>query len=57
MELINKATQKKLEYVKTLAAYKQKQANNEEDDGNAKKLDKSKSKATGSKESNVGAGN
>jgi hypothetical protein len=35
MELINKATQKKLEYVKTLATYKHKLDDVEEDDGNA----------------------
>ncbi|CAM6011215.1 unnamed protein product [Sphagnum balticum] len=40
---INKATQKKSEYVKTLAAYKQKQDDDEEEDGDAEESDKSKS--------------
>jgi hypothetical protein len=40
---INKATQKKTEYVKTLAAYKQKQDDDEEEDGDAEESDKSKS--------------
>ncbi|CAM6032528.1 unnamed protein product [Sphagnum compactum] len=40
---INKATQKKTEYVKTLAAYKKKQEDNDEDDATAEESDKSKS--------------
>ncbi len=57
MELINKATQKKSKYVKTLATYKHKLDDVEEDDGNAEESNKSKSEATSAKESNAKAGN
>jgi hypothetical protein len=43
LPFINKATQKKTEYVKTLAAYKKKQEDNDEDDPTAEESDKSKS--------------
>ncbi len=57
MELINKATQMKLEYVKTLVAYKQKQDDDKEDDGNAEESNKSKLEAASSKEGNARASN
>jgi hypothetical protein len=43
--------------VKTLATYKQKQDDNEEDDGDVEKSNKSKWKAIGSKEGNIGTNN
>jgi hypothetical protein len=57
MELMNKATQKKSKYVKSLITYKQKQGNDEEHDGDAEELDKTKSNAISSTEGNIGAGN
>ncbi len=57
MELINKATQKKSGYVKTLVVYKQKKDDDEEDDGDVEKLKKSKSQVAGSKEGNKGTCN
>jgi hypothetical protein len=57
MELMNKATQKKSKYVKSLITYKQKQGNDEEHDGDAEELNKTKSNAISSTEGNIGAGN